>query len=120
MVTGATSTTSSGGGVLRASRGDAYGEQSTRRRGGFDAGSHSESDEVDGELGQAETATERRWRSRHREVEDELGEVVRGLPVPRGSAERDRATRRSFWTARGDEGEAVAAVVLVGGGERVR
>ena len=34
--------------------------------------------------------------------------------MPRGSAERDRATRRSFWTARGDEGEATAAVVLGG------
>ena len=120
MVTGATSTTSSGGGVLRASRGDAYGEQSTRRRGGFDAGSHSESDEVDGELGQAETATERRWRSRHREVEDELGKVVRGLPVSRGSAERDRSTRQSFWSWRKGEGGLVAAVVLDGGGERVR
>jgi hypothetical protein len=47
-------------------------------------------------------------------VEDDRGDGVRKRPVPRGSAERAKATRRSFWTARGDEGEAMAAVVLVG------
>ena len=36
-----------------------------------------------------------------------------GPPAPCSSVQRMRKMRQSFWTARGDEGEAMAAVVLV-------
>ena len=84
------------------------------------AGAHSGSNRGGDEAGDASKVAQGRRGSGRPEVEDEIGEVVQGLPVPRGSAERARTMRRSFWTDRGDEGEAMAAVVLVGGGGRIR
>ena len=48
------------------------------------------------------------------------GGGVAARPGPRGSVERKRGSRRSLWAAQGNEGETMAAVVLVGGGGRVR
>ena len=48
------------------------------------------------------------------------GGGVAARPGPRGSVERKRGSRRSLWAAQGNEGETLAAVVLVGGGGRVR
>ena len=64
--------------------------------------------------------TERRRRSRPAELEDDGGGGVPGYLAWRDSVERARASRRSLWAAQGDEGEAMAAVVQVSGGRRVR
>ena len=54
------------------------------------------------------------------EIDDDSNDDVLGPPVLYNSVERTRKMRRSFWAARGGEGEAMAAVVLVGGGGRIR
>ena len=64
--------------------------------------------------------TNRPAASRMPEVEDDGSDGRAGLPTGCSSLERARASRRSLWTAQGDEGEAMAAVVLVGGGRSVR
>ena len=76
------------------------GERKATGLGGLDAGSHSESDKVDGVLGEAETATKWRWRSRAAGDEDDNVDDVAGLPGLRAYAWSFRATWRSRWTWR--------------------
>ena len=54
------------------------------------------------------------------EVEDEGEDGVRRCLESRGSAERSRATRRSYWACRRGEGVALVATTAIGGEGRAR
>ena len=71
-------------------------------------------------LGDGSEVSNQRWRSPVPEVEDEGKGGVVGRPAWRGSVWGSRMKRRSSWACPGGEGEAVAAVVLVGGDGCVR
>ena len=53
-------------------------------------------------------------------VEEDLEGDAAGLPAGRGSVRGSRTTSRDSWAQPRGEGVAVAVVVLVGGGRRVR
>ena len=94
--------------------------QTRQGRGGKNSGAHGKLAEQASGLGDGLVTTERRRRSRPAELEDDGGGGVPGYLAWRDSVERARASRRSLWAAQGDEGEAMAAVVQVSGGRRVR
>jgi len=88
--------------------------------GGVGRGAHGGCRGGFGVLGEApERAQRRRGSPTAGDEDDEDGDDA-GPPAPCNSVERTRKMRRSFWAARGGEGEAMAAVVLVGGGGRIR
>ena len=88
--------------------------------GGTDAGAHSGSAGVVGELGEGLESAGRRWGSTAAEGEDGDGDGSTERSGLRGSAESFRARRRSSCACRRDEGETVAAAMASGGDDSVR
>ena len=85
MVTGASPETSAGGDAFSCRRGDGYGACGEKRRGGAGAGAHGDDDGTLGEVGDGPEPTNLTVMAGGSEVEDEPGEVVRGLLEGRGS-----------------------------------
>ena len=83
-------------------------------------GAHSASDGVVGEVGGGRVAANRRRRLSVQRTKATTMTALRGAPASFVSAKMKGRSWRSSWTAREDEGEAIAAVVLVGSVGAVR
>jgi len=88
--------------------------------GGNDGGAHWEVEAQLSGPGDDLDGANRRRGHRRPKVEEELEVDAAGLPAGRGSVRGSRTTSRSSWAQPRGEGVAVAVVVLVGGGGRVR
>ena len=98
-----------GGAELRLMRAGELEGRESRRVGGVDAVAHNGSKGVDGELGEAWTASNRRWGCRRPKLEDDDDAVVAGRPEWLLSVDRRRSSMRSSGTRREGSGVAVAA-----------
>ena len=85
MVTGASPATSAGGGACGWMWCGSYSVRERERRGGAGAGAHGDDDGTLGEVGDGPGPTNLTVMAGGSEVEDEPGEVVRGLLEGRGS-----------------------------------
>ena len=88
--------------------------------GGNDGGAHWEVEAQLSGPGDDLDGANRRRGHRRPKVEEELEVDAAGLPAGRGSVRGSRTTSRSSWAQPRGEGVAVAVVVLVSGGGRVR
>ena len=97
-----------------------YGAETRGRREGKREETHGEVEaQLSGPGDDLDGANRRRGRQRPK-VEEELEVDAAGLPAGRGSVRGSRMTSRSSWAQPRGEGVAVAVVVLIGGGGRVR